>query len=977
MEDNPINPDQIDEVCWQIDKKEGMHVPARVYASEKLLQFMKRDKTLQQVKNVAYLPGIYRHAIVMPDGHQGYGFPIGGVAALDAETGGISPGGIGYDINCLARGTSVLDEFGASRPIEQVGRGSVDTVMQCGDTLLKSRLSTSMVLSFDWERKEYSPHQVPFSMSKKKDRRMLRITTESGTQITASEDHPLLTPHGMVEAGEISTHDIANAFFVGIPYEPQECRIIVKSLNADRQAVAHLERQGLLPLSLDNEKLPILARVIGYLLGDGLVYHSREKSFVCAYGQKADLDRMAKDISRIGFSAKVYARDRQHHIETEYGPRSFRSQTHELRVSSKGFALLLEALGMPAGRKTDQDYDVPGWIKGSKGWIKRLFLAGLFGAELSAPDTSSGTCFYCPTLCMSKNEEFKDGGRQFLISVMRLLDELGVSVQAITEREAGENKRGKTVQLRLLIGNDDRNLIALYSKIGYEFCEKRSRRAVIAVQYLKLKRRTLKVRVDSIRIIKELKARGLTCKEIVECLNDVNDRFVERHFYEDRPARISQGFPRFRDFVKEKEKSIQLSGLLFDPVENVEEIDYVGDVYDLNVMDTHTFVANGLVVSNCGVRLLQTNLDRETVHTKIRPLVSLIFKKCPAGLGGSNIRIEYDQLDEVLRDGAKWAVKNGYGTEEDLDRCEEYGCMPQAEPSFVSARAKKRGRTQLATLGSGNHFIEVQYVDEIFDEEAAKAFGITKVGQVTVMIHCGSRGLGHQTCSDYLREMEQKYPELVKDLPDRELIYAPAGTDVADRYLGAMAAAANFAWCNRHILGHYVRESFKELFPDADLHTVYDVAHNIAKVEHHEIDGKKVKVYVHRKGATRAFGPGMEEVPEAYREIGQPVIIPGSMGTSSWVMVGTSKGMDETFGSTAHGAGRMMSRSRAIREFNGSELVKELGEQDIFVKGASEKGLAEEAPAAYKDVDEVIDTIHKAGIAKKVARLKPMGVMKG
>jgi len=380
---------------------------------------------------------------------------------------------------------------------------------------------------------------------------------------------------------------------------------------------------------------------------------------------------------------------------------------------------------------------------------------------------------------------------------------------------------------------------------------------------------------------------------------------------------------------------------------------------------------------NCGVRLLQTSLKKEDLKDKLRPLISLLFKNCPVGLGVSNINVDYDQLDIILKDGAGWAVENGYGTEDDLKHCEEEGCMAEAEPGFVSQQAKKRGKKQLATVGSGNHFVEVQYVDKIFDRQAAEAFGIKEEGQVCILIHCGSRGLGHQTCSDYLREMEQAYPEIIESLPDRELVYAPAGSEVAKRYLGAMAAAANFAWCNRHMLGHFARQAVKELFPEAEVKTVYDVAHNIAKVEEHDIDGKKVKVYVHRKGATRAFPKGMREVPEAYRDVGQPVIIPGSMGTSSWLLVGAEQSMKESFGSTAHGAGRMMSRSRAIHSFKGEDIVKGLEEKGIIVKATSWKGIAEEAPEAYKDVDDVIETTHKAGIARKVAQLKPMGVVKG
>ncbi|MBT4804937.1 RtcB family protein [Candidatus Woesearchaeota archaeon] len=380
---------------------------------------------------------------------------------------------------------------------------------------------------------------------------------------------------------------------------------------------------------------------------------------------------------------------------------------------------------------------------------------------------------------------------------------------------------------------------------------------------------------------------------------------------------------------------------------------------------------------NCGVRLLQTNLTKEQMYPKIKDLLDALFKSVPAGLGGSNITVTTEVLDGLLNNGAKWAVENGYGNQDDLDHCESNGCMEQADASRVSDKAKNRGRKQLATLGSGNHFLEIQYVDEIYDVETAKAFGITEKDQVVLMIHCGSRGLGHQVCSDYLREMERTFPEIIAKIPDKELIYAPAGHKLCDDYLKAMSAAANFAWCNRHIIGHQTRLAFKKVFPDVELKTVYDVAHNICKVEEHKIDGEMKKVYLHRKGATRAFPPGHPELAEAYRSVGQPIILPGSMGTASYILVGTEEGMEATFGSTAHGAGRVMSRHEALRKFKGEQVKKDLEAQKISLKSASWKGVAEEAPGVYKDIDEVARVSDETGIGRKVVRLRPIGVIKG
>ncbi|MFC1755034.1 RtcB family protein [Thermoproteota archaeon] len=383
---------------------------------------------------------------------------------------------------------------------------------------------------------------------------------------------------------------------------------------------------------------------------------------------------------------------------------------------------------------------------------------------------------------------------------------------------------------------------------------------------------------------------------------------------------------------------------------------------------------------NCGVRLLTTPLTKEDVAPKIKDILESLFNHIPAGVGShSKLRLTDDQLDEVLETGSKWAVKNGYGTEDDLDCTESNGSMEGADAHAVSTRAKARGRNQLGTLGAGNHFLEIQVVDKIIDPEAAKAFGIEKEGQVTIMIHCGSRGLGHQVCSDFIRQMEEANPDIANKLPDRDLIYAPAGSLLAKKYYKAMAAAANYAWCNRQVITHWVRDALKESIgiDPKDVKQVYDVAHNIAKIEEHEIDGEKKKVYLHRKGATRAFPPGHPEIPEKYQKFGQPVLIPGSMGTASYVLVGTEKGMKECFGSTTHGAGRVMSRHEAMKKFRGEEVKKDLAAHNIYVKAASWKGICEEAPGVYKDVDEVVKVSQDAGMANIVFRVRPFGVIKG
>ena len=385
---------------------------------------------------------------------------------------------------------------------------------------------------------------------------------------------------------------------------------------------------------------------------------------------------------------------------------------------------------------------------------------------------------------------------------------------------------------------------------------------------------------------------------------------------------------------------------------------------------------------NCGVRLLRTNLDRNDVVPKLRELVKTLFRNVPSGLGSKGkVRVTYSQLDEVLENGVKWAVENGFGWKEDLERLEEGGCLAGADASKVSRQAKERGLPQLGSLGSGNHFLEVQVVDKIFDPEVARFFGITHEGQVTVMIHTGSRGLGHQICSDYLRTMESVVKKYGIALPDRELVSVPINSPEGQAYLAAMACAANYGFTNRQMITHWVRESFEEVFgQDAEklgLHLVYGLAHNIAKFEEHQIDGERKRVCVHRKGATRAFPPGHPDVPAKYRSVGQPVLIPGDMGTASYVLVGTKEGMKETFASTAHGAGRHLSRTAALKQFWGEKVRKELESRGIIVRAAKASVIAEECSQAYKSVDRVCEVSHRAGIARKVARLVPMGVAKG
>lgn len=384
---------------------------------------------------------------------------------------------------------------------------------------------------------------------------------------------------------------------------------------------------------------------------------------------------------------------------------------------------------------------------------------------------------------------------------------------------------------------------------------------------------------------------------------------------------------------------------------------------------------------NCGVRLLSSQIPVDLAEPTLDSLASAINRSCPSGVGeAGTFKVSEAELEQVCRDGARWAVKRGYGVEEDLRRTEEGGCLEEAEPNQVSRRAKERGRPQLGSLGAGNHFIEVDLIDQVFDQEAAQVMGLAE-GNLVVQVHCGSRGFGHQICSDYVDDFQAAVRRYQIELPDRELVCAPLNSPEGMNYLAAMRCAANYAFANRQILAHSIRGAFEEVFAGKvknwNLRQVYDIAHNMGKIETHQMDGKSVKVCVHRKGATRAFGPGSPELPPEYRTIGQPVLVPGSMGTSSWVLVGTEASMLRSFGSSCHGAGRMMSRHEAKRQVRGETLKRELEAQGIQIRAGSLAGLAEEAPKAYKDVDHVVQTVSGAGIARKVARLVPVVVIKG
>lgn len=946
---------KISPAVWEIEKTGKMNVPGRVFANDEVVSFMGKDRTLGQLRNVATLPGIVKYAAVMPDAHEGYGFPIGGVAAFDAENGGVvSPGGVGFDINCLLPESKVLCELGYFVPIEKLGENMQMNINSNGfeATLVQNAQRVAVLATGKTNR-------VLAFMKKKSDMKNLRIITKTGKEVRCSYEHPIQTIEGMIEAGKIRVgQKIGVNYFGGVSYTKTQWK--------------------------DEYEMGIITKVFGYMLGDGSLSNSSGNMCMRVYGEEEDMKRMKEDLARIGINSNYVHRESQTIINGVYGEKGIVGSSHELRIYSREFAKRLVSLGYPIGKKTSNKYGVPKWIFDSPLWIKRLFLAGFFGAELSSPATHTRTGFYAPILAQNKLAALEEDGREFMIDIMNLLEEFGVRCTKISSKRVGKNSDGETVRLRLEISAEENNLLELYSKIGFEYNEKRTILSNIACAYILEKKKLQKAREGIACRTKELRAKGLRLREVQRLLcadKIVNERFVERHYYEKNAGqRIGLNYELFEQYMERRWAECKEFGYLHDEVEKIEELEYNGEVFDINVEDAHKFFADGVLVSNCGVRLLTVDIEPKDLKKKKKELVEKLFENVPSGVGvKGKLRLNEKELRNAVEQGVAWAVEKGYGREEDLKTCEENGCIAGAEWKSVSQRARGRGLNQLGTVGSGNHFIELQEVEKILNPKVAKRFGL-RDGQIVVMIHSGSRGFGHQICTDYVGEMIQASKKYGIELADEQLCCAPLDSPEALKYFGAMNAAVNFAFNNRQLMTHWTRESFDSVFgkgTSESMNLVYDVCHNIAKYEKHLVDGKMREVCVHRKGATRAFASGREEVPLVYREVGQPVIIPGSMGTASYVLVGAKGAMEHTFGSSCHGAGRMMSRAAAKREWSGEQITADLGRKNILVRATEPDLVSEEAPGAYKDVDAVVASVAEAGLCSPVARLIPHAVVKG
>lgn len=945
---------KVSDVIWEIPQsfKQGMKVPSRIYATKKIVDEMDLQ-VYDQITNVANLPGIQKYAFCMADGHSGYGFPIGGVAAFDPEENGvISPGGIGFDINCGMRlvltnltqkdvqphlkplvdklfervpagvgstgfvkltknefkkvvvdgaewcvdngyawkedlertelngkadwsDVSKVSSKAVERGFSQIGTlgsgnhyleiqvvkeenifdknlakkwglfpNQVVIMFHClpGDAKVLTEHgawirikdmenSNLKVKCFDEKTHEVLDTEIENFYKIENREKLFKIKTKSGKEIIATEDHPFLTKDGLKLVREFkSSVRVAVNPYEGVEYEdPSDETIVteedIRKIEDNDRIVNRLKKQGLLPLKMDNQKLPILTKLLGFLTGDGWLGRAKGRWSMKFIGKLENLERIREDIKKLGYSAtKVYTQRCKSNVTyTDGKKRTIDGETNTTVIGSLSLPILMYALGAPLGNKSRKEFEVPRWILQSPLWIKRLYLAGYFGAELTKPSIRliEKYRFGMARLSINKLADKKENGLKFLRQIESLLNEFGVKVAKTFEIKGVKTKDGKeTIKLRIDISSKEDNLKKLWSKIGFEYCEDRTNLSAYALQYLNCKNKLLE---------EESKLTNKTKNQLA--ITPFKFRSIK--------------YPTFNEF-REEFKFNPPTPIIWDEVESIEEIENNGKfVYDIRVKNkNHNFVADNFVTGNCG-----------------------------------------------------------------------------------------------------------------------------------------SRGFGHQIGTDYLQlflsVMERKYG--IKIL-DPELACAPFNSPEGQDYFKAMAAGVNMSFVNRQVILHRIREVFSDVFKqDAEklgLKMVFDVSHNRASLEEHEVDGKKKKLIVHRKGATGSYPAGREEIPKLYRNDGSPVIIGGSMETGSYLLVGGEKA-PETFCSTAHGSGRTMSRTRATRLFRGEDLQRDMMKRGIYVKSVSWSGLAEEAGPAYKNVDDVIDATHLSGISKKVVKFAPIGNVKG
>jgi tRNA-splicing ligase RtcB len=829
---------------------------------------------------------------------------------------------------------------------------------------------------------------------------VLELATARGGKLVGTADHGILTPSGYRNLGDLKPGErVASVAYDGILWDRAPERVVLTERhvraaarrigmnhrgNALSQALRSISR--LLPMTQAHPAFPVLLKVAGLALGAGTLDFERGsgKGRLIVRGRKEDLLDVARDLRPWVGAWSIDTRPRRRAARTARGAGRVTSTAHHLRVSSTGFALLLVALGLPAGPKTSQDWQLPRCLFRAPAWQKRLFLAGLFGAELTSPDAfdARNRSFRCPVLNLVKRGPWLGSGRRVLEEVRRLLWDLGVrSLTASDREEPFDPDDTRPHRLRLVVSSEIENLISLWGRVGFEYNRKRARLAAQAVAYLKEKRIALAARHRARdRILEIRSATGWSAHRIHDAVagEGVSRRFVERTISGrgDRAVRSPEGFATFDAWRKEN----CAGDLVWDRVLAVVPRPDVRRVYDLSVEhNAHNFIAGGLVVHNCGVRVAKTGLRFDTLEGLHKKLASALFAAVPCGVGEDSAIPKPSKEDalRIVTEGARWAVEKGYGRERDLLHTEDAGAMPGADPSGPSDTAYARGMAQVGTLGSGNHFLELDRVAETYAPEAESVFGLRE-GDVVLLIHCGSRGFGHQICDENVRGFVKAASKYGIRLVDRQLACAPASSPEGRRYLGAMACAANFAWVNRQvIMGLAEKALARTLGKPVEMELIYDVCHNIAKVETHDVDGVPTRLIVHRKGATRAFPPGHPLTPALYRDVGQPVLVPGDMGRASYLLTGLPGAMKETFGSTCHGAGRVASRSEMNRRMARVDIDAEMRAMGVTVRSKTRASMAEEMPDAYKDAGEVVHVMERAGISRRIAKFAPFVVIKG
>jgi tRNA-splicing ligase RtcB len=674
---------------WLIPKnvREGMNVDAKIIANDAVFNEIE-SSAIEQLTNVACLPGVLEPVLGLPDMHWGYGLPMGAVSAFDMEDGIISAGMVGFDINCLAGDTKVLHEFGYHKPIKEFAYSWPKDSIKCMNPTKKVKNT-----------------RINLFLKQRPKARVFEVKTLSGNKIIASEDHPFFTEKGMIPLKDIKDEKISTFPFEGVGYEKPSDDVILSEddfKGKDQQIINGLVKRDLLPLKYSSRKLPYIIKLLGFIWGDGCAYKVKHRGCLCAYSKdKDELEAVANDIKNLGYSPLIHSRDRHHKIDTTYGKVEFDARAHELRCGSNALFSLMKKLGLPIGDKTETEFEIPLWLLKAPLWQKRLFLAGLFGAELSSPltVTNHGYNFNSPVFSLNKTLELTLNAEDFLEQIKAMLNELGVKSNILNIRCDYKGKKGIKYRLRLQISSKPENLIQLWKTVGYEYSKKKSFLGNAAVRFLETKKQILSERKRAINRAEKLRKKGVRPVDIYKQLQSayVNKRFLQRTIYEGRTdvPRISFSFHKFDEYVKTYTSGLGETGQVWDTIVDKKEIPYSDYIYDFNVhSEHHNFIANNFVVSNCGINMIRTNIPADEMQAKLKELIPALFDKIPCGVGSKGkLKLDKDELNDVLVRGVEWAVENGYGVKEDLERTEENGRMEGADPSKVSDLAKKKRRS--------------------------------------------------------------------------------------------------------------------------------------------------------------------------------------------------------------------------------------------------------------------------------------------